>query len=296
VTSADLDALLQRVGDGDTLSADEVSRLDGDVDILPLGMLADACRRRLHDGDVTFVRVSHCTIGEAVTVEPEAREIRLTGTPASLEAAVAGVSAARAAAGSRAVSGFSSDDLLQLARDSDGGLAHVCRTLRAAGLDAVARVVIDGGEAIPEVVGELVAAGFPDVRLGVAHVTGAGRTALFVAAAALQDRFGCVRLLDPLPPTGRGSSPTTGYDDVKAVAVARLVAPNIPIVQVDWLRYGPKLAQVALTFGADDLDGVSASDAAPDGRRRAPLEEVRRNIEAAGFHPVERDGRFTRVG
>ena len=86
--------------------------------------------------------------------------------------------------------------------------------------------------------------------------------------------------------------PTTGYEDVKAVAIARLAAPNIPTVQVDWLRYGPKLAQVALTFGADDLDAVSASDEAPDGRRRAALEEVRRNIEAAGFSPAERDGRF----
>jgi len=86
--------------------------------------------------------------------------------------------------------------------------------------------------------------------------------------------------------------PSTGYEDVKMVAIARLAAPNIPTVQVDWRRYGPKLAQVALTFGADDLDGVSASDDAPDGRRRAPLEDVRRNVEAAGFLPAERDGTF----
>jgi 2-iminoacetate synthase ThiH len=76
------------------------------------------------------------------------------------------------------------------------------------------------------------------------------------------------------------------------VAIGRLAAPDIPSIQVDWQRYGPKLAQVALTFGADDLYGVSASDDAPEGRRRAPVEEIRRNIEAAGFEPVERDGRF----
>ena len=64
------------------------------------------------------------------------------------------------------------------------------------------------------------------------------------------------------------------------------------MIQVDWLRYGPKLAQVALTFGADDLDEVSPSDESPDGRRRAPIEEVRRNIEAAGFVAAERDGFF----
>jgi 2-iminoacetate synthase ThiH len=67
-------------------------------------------------------------------------------------------------------------------------------------------------------------------------------------------------------------------------------------VQVDWLRYGPKLAQVALTFGADDVDNVSTSDDAPEGRRRAPLDEVRRNIEAAGFTPAKRDGRFVVSG
>ena len=59
------------------------------------------------------------------------------------------------------------------------------------------------------------------------------------------------------------------------VALARLAAPNIPSIQVDWRRYGPKLAQVALTFGADDIDGDLASDEAPEGRRRAPLEEIR---------------------
>ena len=47
--------------------------------------------------------------------------------------------------------------------------------------------------------------------------------------------------------------------------------------------YGPKLAQVALTFGADHLDRVSAIDDAALGRRRTPVEDVKRNIAAAGF-------------
>ena len=49
--------------------------------------------------------------------------------------------------------------------------------------------------------------------------------------------------------------PTTGYDDVKRIALARLVVDNIASIQVDWTLYGPKLAQVALTVGADDIDG-----------------------------------------
>ena len=105
---------------------------------------------------------------------------------------------------------------------------------------------------------------------------------VLVRAAELQDRHAVIQAIDPLPSSLHAFRPTTGYEDVKMVALARLAAPNIPSIQVDWPRYGPKLAQVALTFGADDFDGVPASDDAPDGRRRAPLEEIRRNIEAAG--------------
>jgi aminodeoxyfutalosine synthase len=86
--------------------------------------------------------------------------------------------------------------------------------------------------------------------------------------------------------------PTTGFEDVKRVAIARLVVDNVPSIQVDWALYGPKLAQVALTVGADDVDSVSALDDTGEGRRRAPLEEIRRNIRAAGLEPVERNGRF----
>ena len=76
------------------------------------------------------------------------------------------------------------------------------------------------------------------------------------------------------------------------VALARLLVDNSHSIQVDWRRYGPQLAQVALTFGADDVDGVSPNDAREHGPRRGPLEEITRNIRAAGLVPVERDGRF----
>jgi aminodeoxyfutalosine synthase len=89
--------------------------------------------------------------------------------------------------------------------------------------------------------------------------------------------------------------PTTGYDDVKRVALARLAVHNIPSIQIDWALYGPKLAQIALTVGADDVDAVSAEPETSEGRRRAPLEEIRRNIRAAGQEPIERNGRFDPV-
>jgi aminodeoxyfutalosine synthase len=135
-------------------------------------------------------------------------------------------------------------------------------------------------------------AGFERLRLTVDAGGAAARPELWLAASDLQSRVGGIDVLNPLPMALKAFRPTTGYEDVRSVAVARLAAPNIPVIQVDWTRYGPKLAQVALTFGADDVWGVSASDDTSEGRRRAPREEIRRNIEAAGFEPVERDGWF----
>ncbi len=80
------------------------------------------------------------------------------------------------------------------------------------------------------------------------------------------------------------------------MALARLVLEGVPSVQVDWMLYGPKLAQVALTVGADNLDAVPAGDDLTHGARRATLEDVRRNITAAGLTPVERTGRHARLG
>jgi aminodeoxyfutalosine synthase len=91
------------------------------------------------------------------------------------------------------------------------------------------------------------------------------------------------------------SEPSTGYQDVKQVAIARLLLDNVPSIQVHWTLYGPKLAQVALAFGADDVDGVPPGDDPNVGRRRQPLEEIRRNIEACGQTPIERNGRFEPV-
>jgi len=132
-------------------------------------------------------------------------------------------------------------------------------------------------------------------RVTVHRLPGPDMVSLFKSVAALQRDVAVVRAFAPLPRTMNPAVPTTGYDDVKHVALARLVVDNVPTIQVDWSLYGPKLAQVALTVGADDVDGVSAEDDITEGRRRAPLEEIRRNIHAAGQDPVERNGRFDRM-
>jgi hypothetical protein len=293
--TATFDALMERVQAGEPVPAGEVLELAAAADILPLGMLADSLRRRLHGGTVTYLRVAQCafdaSFGDAVPLA--AREVRITGQPQTLSIAVTAVTAAKAIAGARVLSGFAWPDVERLATPDGATVARVLETLREAGLEAVAEVPLDRPGGVTAVVEQLAAAGYRQLRLTIEKAPAADRARLLLDAAALQERFGCIQTLNPLPTLLNAFRPTTGYEDVKMVAVARLAAPNIPTIQVDWLRYGPKLAQVALTFGADDLDAVTASDEAPDGRRRAPLEEVRRNIEAAGFSPAERDGRFT---
>ena len=286
--------LMDQVAAGAPLAAEDIASLADGHDVLSLGMLADAVRRRLHGTTVTYLRVAECPSEKsfADAVPPTAREIRITGTPDSLDSAIAAVRSAKAVAGDRTVSGFSWDSVEQLAARVDLTPTRALADLRSAGLDAIVELPLDTTEDLDAAVEGLTRAGFERLRLTVKTASGDARTPLMLRAAALQERWGSIGIINPLPTVLNSFKPTTGYDDVRAVAVARLAAAQIATVQVDWLRYGPKLAQVALTFGADDLDGVTASEEAPDGRRRAPLEEVRRSIESAGYEPAERDGRF----
>ena len=297
MTTTTFDKRMARIESGERLSPEELLELSNAPDLLPLGMLADALRRRLRGTAVTFLRVASYPAGSADEAVPAAaRELRLTGAPPSLDAAVAAVARARARAGDRTVAAFAWSDIERLAgtAGAPARMAEILRALREAGLDALADLPLDATADIDGAVDLLRAEGFQQLRLGIETADMPDRLALWTRASELQDRYACIQTIDPLPSRLRAFRPTTGYQDVKMVATARLAAPNVPSIQVDWQRYGPKLAQVALTFGADDIYGVSASDETTEGRRRAPLEEIRRNIEAAGFEPVERDGRFAR--
>ena len=292
VKAGPYEAWSTRLAAGERLTAADVAELASADDILAVGMLADEVRRRTHGGRVTFARVACCPfdkpLGEAVPLT--AREVRLTGTPESLDVAISAVRSAKAVAGARLLSGFSLVDVLSLANGEP--LKQVLRRLHEHGLEMIAEVPIDKLPSPDAALEALAAAGYERVRLTVARPGSGERVTTLLRAVELSERFQEVHTINPLPLSIATFRPTTGYEDVKVVALARLAAPERVRIQVDWQRYGPKLAQVALTFGADDLDNVPPSDDAPEGRRRAPLEELRRNIEAAGFTPVERDGRF----
>jgi aminodeoxyfutalosine synthase len=130
------------------------------------------------------------------------------------------------------------------------------------------------------------------MRMTVHAMSEDRRTAVVTAARELQRSAGGFRAFAPLPRTMSVALPTTGYDDVKQVALARLMVDNIDCIQVDWPLYGPKLAQVALTMGADDVDGIVAVDPGTLGTRRSPIEEITGNIRAAHLQPAERNGLF----
>lgn len=292
-STTSFDRCMDRVARGERLSPDEVRELAAAPDILALGMLADALKRHLHDRRVTFLRVAESPFDRPFDdgVPASAGELRLTGEPQSLGTAIRAVAAARAKSGDRSVAAYSWGDVERWSGELPVG--GVLRELKAAGLDALADVSLDALESPEAAIGHLVEAGYGLVRLSVRQLAAAARTDLFLDVRRWQEMFGgAIRALNPLPSSLSTFRPTTGYEDVKMVAVARLAAPNVTTIQVDWRRYGPKLAQVALTFGADDVDGISASDDAPEGRRRAALPEIHRNIEAAGQVAAERDGRF----
>src|SRR5262245_16004627 len=279
-----------------TVSDAELTSLAASHDIISLGMLADETRRRRHGTRTTFVRVADVAFaGEtAPSLPPLAGEVRIVGAPANRAAAVARIAEVAAAIGSHGVplSGFSLADLEELAAREQVTLRALLEELRAAGLELVAEAPFDRMHDARRSIEEVNIAGLALARLTIHRSASADPVPLLKAVADLQRGVAVIRAFAPLPRAMNPAVPTTGYEDVKRVALARVVADNIASIQVDWSLYGPKLAQVALTVGADDVDAVSPEDDQSEGRRRAPLEEIRRNIRAASQEPVERNGRF----
>lgn len=279
------------------ISAAELTSLASSHDIISIGMLADDFRRQRHGARTTFVRVATTSadVGTPVIRPPSAGELRIVGEPESRAAAVERVREVAAVAAGSPVTAFSLADLESLSAREGVTLRALLEELRAVGLELVAEAPIDRLQDPRRSIEEVNIAGLTLARLTVERTPSADPMPLLKTVADLQRSVAVIRAFAPLPRRVNPAAPTTGFEDVKHVALARLVADNVPSIQVDWSLYGPKLAQVALTVGADDVDGVSAEDETGEGRRRAPLEEIRRNITAAGLEPVERNGRFDRL-
>ena len=118
---------------------------------------------------------------------------------------------------------------------------------------------------------------------------------------SLRSRRAAFNCFVPLPFIPEGSELAhlpgpTGLDDLRTLAISRLMLDNIPHLKAFWIMQSPKLAQVPLSWGVDDLDGtvVQYDITKREGRtgsrhQELTIEQLCRLVQEAGFTPVERD-------
>ena len=131
-----------------------------------------------------------------------------------------------------------------------------------------------------------------------------------LALRALQDETGGFLTYIPLAyhpdhnelgeTLGRTGTATTGFDDLKNIAVGRLLLDNIPHVKTHWPMVTPFISQVALTFGCDDLEGTVVFERVyHEAGAPTPMwlsyDEIVTLIRGAGKEPIERDSLYQTV-
>jgi aminodeoxyfutalosine synthase len=99
---------------------------------------------------------------------------------------------------------------------------------------------------------------------------------------------------------GRVGTATTGYEDLKAIAVGRLFLDNIPHIKTHWPMVTPFMSQVALAFGCDDVEGTVVyeriyHEAGAKTQMHMPYLGLVELIRGAGRRPVERDSLYRMV-
>jgi len=94
----------------------------------------------------------------------------------------------------------------------------------------------------------------------------------------------------------------TGLEDLKMLAISRLMLPNFDHVKAFWIMQSMKLSQVSLSWGVDDLDGTvvwyditKREGGAGNNHQEQTVESIRHLIVEAGFVPIERDTLYRRV-
>ena len=119
------------------------------------------------------------------------------------------------------------------------------------------------------------------------------------------DRGGYFQTIIPLPFIPDGSEleylpGPTGLENLRTLAIARLMLDNFPHVKAFWIMQTLKMAQLMLQCGADDIDGtvvwydITKVDVA-DTHQECSVVDLQRAIREAGFVPVERDTLYRRV-
>ena len=124
----------------------------------------------------------------------------------------------------------------------------------------------------------------------------------------LQDKTGGFNAFIPLKYRNFGNSMSAIgevpiVDDLRTLAMSRLILDNVPHINAYWVMYGKQTTEMALAFGADDIDGtiddstkIYSMAGADDARPRMSVAEMQEMVARAGFRAVERDTHYNEIG
>ena len=124
----------------------------------------------------------------------------------------------------------------------------------------------------------------------------------------LQDATGGINAFIPLKFRSANNSmselgETSVIDDLRTLAMSRLLLDNVPHIKAYWVMYGKTTTELALAFGADDIDGtiddstkIYSMAGAVDTRPTMSVEDIVRICSSAGFIAVERDTHYNEIG
>lgn len=219
-----------------------------------------------------------------------------------------------------AVHGFSPPEIFYLAGQSHLSLADLLRRLMDAGLSSIpgggAEILVDRvrQQISPhkctssqwlEVMAAAHRAGLKtSATMMFGHLeTRAERIMHLVKIRELQDDTGGFTAFIPwtYQPGGthlKGEA-LGAVEYLKTLAISRLVLDNVPHLQVSWVTQGPKVAQVALKFGADDFGSTMLEEnvvAATGVGFRLTRQEIDTLIRQCGYEPQVRDHRYNLAG
>ncbi|UCE62066.1 MAG: CofH family radical SAM protein [Phycisphaerales bacterium] len=120
---------------------------------------------------------------------------------------------------------------------------------------------------------------------------------------ACSAHFNCVIPLSFIPEGSELSHlhGPSGLDDLRTLAISRLMCPNIPHIKAFWIMHTPKIAQVSLNWGVDDIDGtvvyydITKREGQGTTHQEMGVDRLKRLIVEAGCEPIERDTLYRRV-
>jgi aminodeoxyfutalosine synthase len=124
---------------------------------------------------------------------------------------------------------------------------------------------------------------------------------------ALQDETSGFNAFIPLKYRNFGNSlseigEVSIVDDLRTLAMSRLVLDNVPHIKAYWVMYGKQTTELALSFGADDIDGtiddstkIYSMAGAEEQRPQMSVAEMHAMVERVGLRAVERDTMYNEI-